>query len=518
MDTGKASRASFISYRCKSADKILLFAAPALTQRVTVVLERPCHDSFPGWPASRRPARPRSQTPQRPEAEKAVDASAAPAPLRASTGKSRGPRPPRPEGSGSAPPNPSPRFAARPPRGALTAQSPCLSQRRDETGWRKFRCETANVGRRLVGDRRRRGPLAQAQRAASLSVRTCGLPRALTVQSRCRRFHRPLGREPTRHARASGAPGIVRGRFDFLRARSPKDDWLSTLLDRVQSSKATYDVTSLPTRSGCIKGEAENKDTSPTGALSREQPWAQGRPKTWGSPRARLMPHPLRAPPSSLCGPNGSQSSDPGPPSSPVPARLRGGSRAGGGGAGARGVKPPKGLGRPGKGHYWTIDPASEFMFEEGSFRRRPRGFRRKCQALKPMYHRPVPSSPAVASAIECHSPYTSPAAHWSSPGASPYLKQPPALTPGSTPAAPAGLHSSMSSYSLEQSYLHQNAREDLPVGLPRYQHHSTPVCDRKDFVLNFNGISSFHPSASGPYYHHHHHQSVCQDIKPCVM
>ena len=49
-------------------------------------------------------------------------------------------------------------------------------------------------------------------------------------------------------------------------------------------------------------------------------------------------------------------------------------------------IKLPKGLGRPGKGHYWTIDPASEFMFEEGSFRRRPRGFRRKCQALKPVY------------------------------------------------------------------------------------------------------------------------------------
>lgn len=55
-------------------------------------------------------------------------------------------------------------------------------------------------------------------------------------------------------------------------------------------------------------------------------------------------------------------------------------------------------------------------------------------------------------------------------------------------------------------------------VGLPRYQHHPSPVCDRKDFVLNFNGISSFHPSAGGSYYHPHHHQSVCQDIKPCVM
>lgn len=47
------------------------------------------------------------------------------------------------------------------------------------------------------------------------------------------------------------------------------------------------------------------------------------------------------------------------------------------------------GLGRPGKGHYWTIDPSAEFMFEEGSFRRRPRGFRRKC----PMGGSPVSST-----------------------------------------------------------------------------------------------------------------------------
>ncbi len=41
-------------------------------------------------------------------------------------------------------------------------------------------------------------------------------------------------------------------------------------------------------------------------------------------------------------------------------------------------IKLPKALGRPGKGHYWTIDRNHEYMFEEGSFRRRPRGFRRK--------------------------------------------------------------------------------------------------------------------------------------------
>ncbi|KAJ1525368.1 hypothetical protein ONE63_010184 [Megalurothrips usitatus] len=67
-------------------------------------------------------------------------------------------------------------------------------------------------------------------------------------------------------------------------------------------------------------------------------------------------------------------------------------------------IKLPKGLGRPGKGHYWTIDPASELMFEEGSYRRRPRGFRRKCQAIQAVqalrphqslhqYHHPPPAA-----------------------------------------------------------------------------------------------------------------------------
>lgn len=39
------------------------------------------------------------------------------------------------------------------------------------------------------------------------------------------------------------------------------------------------------------------------------------------------------------------------------------------------------GVGKPGKGHYWTIDSKSEFLFQdEGSLRRRPRGYRRKQQ------------------------------------------------------------------------------------------------------------------------------------------
>lgn len=38
-------------------------------------------------------------------------------------------------------------------------------------------------------------------------------------------------------------------------------------------------------------------------------------------------------------------------------------------------------MGKPGKGHYWTIDPKSNHEFqEEGSLRRRTRGFRRRQQ------------------------------------------------------------------------------------------------------------------------------------------
>jgi forkhead box protein F len=43
-------------------------------------------------------------------------------------------------------------------------------------------------------------------------------------------------------------------------------------------------------------------------------------------------------------------------------------------------IKLPKPLGKPGKGHYWTVDPGAKYIFEKGNQRRRPRGFRRKCQ------------------------------------------------------------------------------------------------------------------------------------------
>ncbi|XP_041848838.1 forkhead box protein F2a [Melanotaenia boesemani] len=262
-------------------------------------------------------------------------------------------------------------------------------------------------------------------------------------------------------------------------------------------------------------------------------------------------------------------------------------------------IKLPKGLGRPGKGHYWTIDPGSEFMFEEGSFRRRPRGFRRKCQALKPMYRMmngigfgpsilpqnfdfqsptgslachnsynidlmgntvssgfegfggghhvphmsassgssymtacqavsnaeycpdssssPLQSTTAIGT-LDCQPPYANTTSHWNAPGTSSYTKQ-----QSMASSSPSSVHTGLSPYSLDQGYLHHNARDsyDMSVGLSRYSSHSAAaVRDRKEFLLNLNGISSLHPSSGGSYYHqlHQHHQSAYQDVKPCVM
>nr|XP_054596826.1 forkhead box protein F2 [Nothobranchius furzeri] len=228
-------------------------------------------------------------------------------------------------------------------------------------------------------------------------------------------------------------------------------------------------------------------------------------------------------------------------------------------------IKLPKGLGRPGKGHHWTVDPGSEFMFEEGFFRRRPRGFRRKCQAMQRGYrvmkglglggamlpqhsfdfppgsfassynldgmgnpapggfeglgggrssntdYYPASSSPLqMMSALDSQSHYVNAAAQWSAP-ASVNIKQ----------QAP----NSDSSLSLEQG-LHHSARDpaDNSVGLSLCSSHSAaPVRDRKEFLLNINGISLLHPNCGRSFYHHHlphqhHQQSVYQDEKSGVM
>lgn len=49
-------------------------------------------------------------------------------------------------------------------------------------------------------------------------------------------------------------------------------------------------------------------------------------------------------------------------------------------------VKIPREPGRPGKGNYWTLDPAAEDMFDNGSFLRRRKRFKRSDVSTYPAY------------------------------------------------------------------------------------------------------------------------------------
>ncbi|XP_074859188.1 forkhead box protein E3 [Carettochelys insculpta] len=64
-------------------------------------------------------------------------------------------------------------------------------------------------------------------------------------------------------------------------------------------------------------------------------------------------------------------------------------------------VKIPREPGRPGKGNYWALDPAAEGMFDNGSFLRRRKRFKRA--DLAPY---PPPPPPAAAYSPPAGAPY----------------------------------------------------------------------------------------------------------------
>ncbi|CDQ75591.1 unnamed protein product [Oncorhynchus mykiss] len=65
-------------------------------------------------------------------------------------------------------------------------------------------------------------------------------------------------------------------------------------------------------------------------------------------------------------------------------------------------VKIPREPGRPGKGNYWTLDPAAEDMFDNGSFLRRRKRFKRTDVSTYPGYLQSssagIPQHPLAAS------------------------------------------------------------------------------------------------------------------------
>uniref|UniRef100_A0A8C9CB00 Fork-head domain-containing protein n=1 Tax=Phocoena sinus TaxID=42100 RepID=A0A8C9CB00_PHOSS len=95
-------------------------------------------------------------------------------------------------------------------------------------------------------------------------------------------------------------------------------------------------------------------------------------------------------------------------------------------------VKIPREPGHPGKGNYWSLDPASQDMFDNGSFLRRRKRFKRHHPPPGAHLHHPFPL-PAAPAAL--HVPYPGmllgpPAPPQPVPGAYP------ASTPGSRPCA----------------------------------------------------------------------------------
>uniref|UniRef100_G1PPW5 Fork-head domain-containing protein n=1 Tax=Myotis lucifugus TaxID=59463 RepID=G1PPW5_MYOLU len=87
-------------------------------------------------------------------------------------------------------------------------------------------------------------------------------------------------------------------------------------------------------------------------------------------------------------------------------------------------VKIPREPGHPGKGNYWSLDPASQDMFDNGSFLRRRKRFKRHHQPPGAHLHHPFPL-PVVPATL--HGPY---------PGLLPGSPAPPQPVPGACPAA----------------------------------------------------------------------------------
>ncbi|XP_014278016.1 forkhead box protein D3 [Halyomorpha halys] len=52
-------------------------------------------------------------------------------------------------------------------------------------------------------------------------------------------------------------------------------------------------------------------------------------------------------------------------------------------------IKIPREPGNPGKGNYWTLDPMAEDMFDNGSFLRRRKRYKRAAPEVVPPYHYP---------------------------------------------------------------------------------------------------------------------------------
>ncbi|KAM6475271.1 forkhead box protein D1 [Liasis olivaceus] len=96
-------------------------------------------------------------------------------------------------------------------------------------------------------------------------------------------------------------------------------------------------------------------------------------------------------------------------------------------------VKIPREPGNPGKGNYWTLDPESADMFDNGSFLRRRKRFKRQPLPASDLLLRGLePAAAAAAAAAFLHAPPPPP----------PATQPPPSTHPGQPPAYAYGPYS----------------------------------------------------------------------------
>ncbi|KAM8801013.1 forkhead box protein D4-like 1 [Rhynchonycteris naso] len=137
-------------------------------------------------------------------------------------------------------------------------------------------------------------------------------------------------------------------------------------------------------------------------------------------------------------------------------------------------IKIPREPGHPGKGNYWSLDPASQDMFDNGSFLRRRKRFKRHHPPPGARLHHPFP--PPTAPAV-LHSPY---------PGlllGSPAPRQP---VPGAYPAAALG--------SRPCALLHPHPLRYLLLSAPAYSEVPRKV-QEADLVTPAAALSVIQPS-----------------------
>ena len=159
------------------------------------------------------------------------------------------------------------------------------------------------MGRRLVGEHRRRGPLvAQAHGAASLSVRICGLPLALAVQSRCRRFWgaspRATPGPPARRASYAGTSLFCGHTIRTTGALPTSIEWVPCQSPRAHTHTHTHAAPGCPPAlapglQACVPSRVLRKSLLTPGAARSVQrsllPPGRIRPRRW-SHGARTHP------------------------------------------------------------------------------------------------------------------------------------------------------------------------------------------------------------------------------------